>query len=134
MPETPMPGVNGQVVSAPALQASSSISSFDPAAMMLGWLASTASAGSFCLFSENGVGGLPFDTSTSLPAADTATVGRTNTAVIAARSNRDTRLIQMPPFWYGLRGLGGNRRGTKLSRARPRRQAERAYGEQAKRT
>ena len=36
-----------------------SISSFDPAARMFGWFASTAKAGSFCLFCENGVGGLP---------------------------------------------------------------------------
>ena len=33
--------------------------------MTLGWLASTASAGSFCLFCENGEGGLPLLTSTS---------------------------------------------------------------------
>src|SRR5207249_4857289 len=64
-PEAPTPPVNGQVVSSPGLQASSSISSLEPATRMLGRLASTASAGSFCLFSENGVGGLPTDTSVS---------------------------------------------------------------------
>ena len=35
-PETPTPGVNGQVLSAPALQASMSISSFEPATRMFG--------------------------------------------------------------------------------------------------
>ena len=63
-PEAPTPPVNGQVVSSPGLQASS-ISSLEPATRMFGRLASTASAGSFCLFSENGVGGLPTDTSVS---------------------------------------------------------------------
>ena len=33
--------------------------SFAPAAKMLGWFWSTARAGSFCLFSENGLVGLP---------------------------------------------------------------------------
>jgi hypothetical protein len=51
----PTPGVNGHVLSVPALHASMSISSFAPAAKMFGWFASAASAGSFCLFCENGV-------------------------------------------------------------------------------
>ncbi len=60
MPELPTPAVNGHVLSAPALHASMSILSFAPAASTFGWLASTASAGSFCLFCENGeTGGLP---------------------------------------------------------------------------
>jgi hypothetical protein len=58
-PETPTPGVNGHVLSVPALHASMLTSSFDPAARIFGWFASTASAGSFCLFCENGVDGLP---------------------------------------------------------------------------
>src|SRR6266699_3934921 len=83
MPETPIPGVNGQVVSAPALHASSSISSFEPAARMFGVFAFTASAGSFCLFCENGVGGLPTLTSVSRPTATTdIVVARANTAAI----------------------------------------------------
>src|SRR3954468_23503794 len=76
-PETPTPPGNGHVVSSPALQASSSISSLEPATRMFGRLASTASAGSFCLFSENGVGGLPTDTCVS---------GLNATAVTAAIS------------------------------------------------
>ena len=36
-----------------------SMLSFAPATRMFGWFASTASAGSFCLFCENGVVGLP---------------------------------------------------------------------------
>src|SRR5579859_2464074 len=69
MPDTPMPGVNGHDVSLPALQASSSISSLEPAARIVGLFALTAIAGSFCLFCENGVGGLPLLTSTSPPTA-----------------------------------------------------------------
>src|SRR3954447_26683704 len=66
-PETPTPSVNGQSVSGPALQASMSISSFAPAALYAGLLGSTATAGSFCLFWENGNGayGLPVVTSAS---------------------------------------------------------------------
>src|SRR6266550_7582312 len=67
MPDTPTPGVNGQVLSAPALQPSMSMLSFAPAATMFGWAASMATAGSFCLFCENGVVGLPTVTSMSPP-------------------------------------------------------------------
>jgi hypothetical protein len=42
-----------------------STSSLAPAATTLGLWASTATAGSFCLFCENGVDGLPIDTSAS---------------------------------------------------------------------
>src|SRR5438067_4106445 len=59
MPDTPTPFVKGQVVSLAALQASMSTSSLAPAASMSLLLASTARAGSFCLFSENGVVWLP---------------------------------------------------------------------------
>src|SRR5258705_3046078 len=71
-PETPTPGVNGQVLSVPALHASMSISSLDPATRMLGLLASAVIVGSFCLFCENGVGGLPFVTNTSAVGGRTA--------------------------------------------------------------
>src|SRR6266567_6443557 len=64
-PETPTPPVNGQVAGLPAAQASSSISSFAPAASTVGACGSTATAGSFCLFCENGEGGLPTVTSGS---------------------------------------------------------------------
>ena len=76
-----MPGVNGQVVSAPALQASSSISSLAPATRMLGLCWSTASAGSFCLFSENGEAGLPTDTTGSWTRLADAGNAATPTAV-----------------------------------------------------
>jgi len=62
MPEPPTPGVNGQVVSSPALQASSSMLSFAPAAIApvrSTGFGLTAIAGSFCLFCENGDIGLP---------------------------------------------------------------------------
>ena len=91
-----------------------SISWFAPAATTFGWWALTATAGSFCLFSANGVVGLPFVTRTSPLAALTGMVGITNTAAIAARSNRDMRLIQGPPFWPIGQGLGGNGRALKL--------------------
>src|SRR6266511_1728564 len=59
MPETPMPAVNGHVTSVRLLHASRSISSFTPAAAMVGTNGLTATAGSFCLFCGNGVDGLP---------------------------------------------------------------------------
>src|SRR5438132_13649772 len=62
-PETPTPAVNGHVVSLPALHASMSISSFEPATRMFGCDALTASPRSFCLFSDNWAGGLPTFTS-----------------------------------------------------------------------
>ena len=52
IPEPPTPGVNGQVVGSPALQASMSMLSLDPAARTSSLLASIATAGSFCLFCE----------------------------------------------------------------------------------
>src|SRR5689334_12899702 len=55
-PDTPTPGVKGHVVSLPALQASMSMLSFAPATNTVGWVMSTASAGSFCLFCANGDG------------------------------------------------------------------------------
>src|SRR3954449_9874558 len=42
-----------------------STSSLDPATSTSGWLASLAIVGSFCLFCENGRGGLPLLTKTS---------------------------------------------------------------------
>src|SRR3954451_23658196 len=66
-----------------------SISSFAPATRTVGWLASLAIAGSFCLFCENGLGGLPFLTSTSglkAPAVP-APAHRTPIATTGTRSN-----------------------------------------------
>src|SRR5919202_2382108 len=67
MPETPTPGVKGHVVWSPALQASMSMLSSAPAASTFGWFASTARAGSFCLFCENTRSLLPTVTSVSPP-------------------------------------------------------------------
>src|SRR5512140_1793033 len=96
MPEVPTPGVKGQVLSAAGLQPSMSISSLEPAARMLGWLASTARAGSFCLFCEKGVGGLPKETSVSglkarAGATPTRVRSRTN-----ANAKADRRLSCIP--------------------------------------
>ena len=49
--------MNGQSLSGPALQASMSMLSLAPAASTAGWAGSTATAGSFCLFCENGLVG-----------------------------------------------------------------------------
>src|SRR5438094_3752756 len=95
-----MPSVNGQVLSAAALHASMSISSFAPAARMFGWLASTASAGSFCLFSENGVVGLPLVTRT--PPATPALAGidaAMATASTAGTTASLIALIHIPLFF-----------------------------------
>src|SRR5215212_10506234 len=79
IPDTPTPSVNGQVVGSPALQASRSMLSLAPAARTLGWLGSTARAGSFCLFWEKTLSLLPTLTSVSGfnaqlgPAVSTAT-------------------------------------------------------------
>src|SRR5215470_6404480 len=92
-PEEPTPGVNGHVVGSPALHASMSISSLAPATTSDGLCASIATAGSFCLFCENGDDGLP--TVTSVPVAGPAGAGlaiaapapvstTTNTAAAAA--------------------------------------------------
>ena len=65
----------------PALHASMSMLSFAPAARTAGCAASIATAGSFCLFCENGAAGLPLLTRVLTPAASA-------TPVIASRSVR----------------------------------------------
>jgi hypothetical protein len=64
-PETPTPGVNGQVVGSPASQDSRSMLSLAPAARTRGSAGFTATAGSFCLFWEKMVSLLPTVTSVS---------------------------------------------------------------------
>src|SRR5215211_6680744 len=86
MPETPTPGVNGQVVGSPALQDSMSMLSFAPAARMFGCAASTAIAGSFCLFCENTASLLPTVTSRSPP----WTANAPETAKTSAAANNAT--------------------------------------------
>src|SRR6476646_1955677 len=65
MPAVPTPPVNGHVLSSRLLHASRSLSSFTPAATIDGAIGFTATAGSFCLFCANVVGGLVFVTSVS---------------------------------------------------------------------
>src|SRR5438094_10271801 len=83
-----MRGVKGQELSVPALQASMSISSLAPATRTLEACASTAMAGSFCLFCENGVVGLPTVTRVSVePAsAPTEAVASPATATMTGRT------------------------------------------------
>src|SRR5436190_12125520 len=65
--------------------------SFAPAARMFGWFASIATAGSFCLFCESGLVGLPMLTRVSgLNAAAGSAVDSTNNA--AETSKRQVRL------------------------------------------
>ena len=77
MPDVPTPGVKGHEL---PLQPCTSISSLEPAASTLGELASTAIAGSFCLFWAKGDGGLPEETRVSFGAA-VATVAAINAAI-----------------------------------------------------
>src|SRR5258707_1382545 len=71
-----MPGVKGHGLDGNwLLHACSSISSFEPATMMLLLWASTAMAGSFCLFCENGNVGLALVTFTEPAAAAWAASG-----------------------------------------------------------
>ena len=84
--------MNGQVVSARLLQASMSTSSFAPAAAMFGLAGLTATAGSFCLFCENGVGGLPLLTCVSADPATAPAVAATS-PVTATTTDRMWDLV-----------------------------------------
>src|SRR3954454_22800903 len=104
MPETLIPVVNGHVVSLRLLHASRSISSLEPAATMVGTYGLTATAGSFCLFCENGDGGLPVVTRVSsvvavAPATPTANATAIN-ATLNSVSVGETLLIS--PLSSGL--------------------------------
>ena len=90
-PETPTPSVNGQVLSGPALQASMSMLSLAPATATLVWLGSMATAGSFCLFCENGLVGLPMLTRVSWAAAGPASATTSRAAVNAHSAGRNSR-------------------------------------------
>src|SRR5919197_5415086 len=93
MPESPTPSVNGQVLGSPAAHDSRSISSLEPAATMVGRLASTATDGSFCLFCANGVAGLPTDTSVSLPVTPELAAGNNaNMALPTTAASNSNRL------------------------------------------
>ncbi len=80
--------MNGQSLSGPALQASMSMLSLAPAARTVEWLGSTATAGSFCLFCENGLGGLPAFTRTSWAAAGTASTATSPAVANVASAER----------------------------------------------
>src|SRR6059058_6322084 len=120
MPETPTPSVNGQVVGSPALHDSSSISSLAPDTTMFGWAASIATAGSFCLFCENGVTGLP--TLTRVSAGGDATAAPTPTVMTAtvARMLKRTDLMSAPvcPAVPESTAVVGARPTTKRARGR----------------
>jgi hypothetical protein len=62
--------------------------SFEPAASTSSLLASIAIAGSFCLFCENGLGGLPTETSRSPVAATAPGTVSTSAAAAAPSSQR----------------------------------------------
>src|SRR5207245_9872085 len=94
--DTPTPGVNGQIFGSPALQSSMSISSLLAATRTVGWLASTAIAGSFCLFCEKGVPLLPTDTRTSTGALP-RTVAENTSAKMAATGIAESLVILVPP-------------------------------------
>jgi hypothetical protein len=67
-----------------------SMLSFEPAARTFGACASIATAGSFCLFWENGPDGLPADTIESGPAAEAGAASKT--AKAAANSTDVLRM------------------------------------------
>jgi hypothetical protein len=96
IPDPPTPAVNGQVVGSPALQASMSMLSLDPAASTSSWFASIATAGSFCLFCENGLGGLPTETSRS-PGTPTA-LGTASASAAATAPSSERFLFMGPPL------------------------------------
>src|SRR5919198_6302396 len=102
MPEPPTSGVNGQVLSVPALQASMSMLSFAPAATMFDWIGLMATAGSFCLFWEKIPSLLSTVTSVSGPGAAPVGVAEAidpmSVATTATRRSRGERLIWTPPF------------------------------------
>src|SRR3954471_4090315 len=87
MPETLIPVVKGHVVSPRLLHASRSISSLEPAAAMLGRNGLTAPAGWFCLFCENGDGGLPIVTRVSSVVAVAPAMPTANATAINATLN-----------------------------------------------
>ena len=96
-PETPTPGVNGQVRSSPALHASMSMLSLAPAARIDGLTGLTASPGSFCLFCEKSESLLPTVTSVEPPGVSGAAVANpwTRTVASAARVAAASLLVRM---------------------------------------
>src|SRR3954471_19674594 len=105
MPETLIPVVNGHVVSLRLLHASRSISSLEPAATMSGTNGLTATAGSFCLFCEDGDGGLPLVTRVSSVVAVAPAIPTANATAINATLNSVSvgESLLISPLSSGLR-------------------------------
>src|SRR5215208_3455010 len=108
IPDVPTPGVNGHgdssVANTVVPHGAMSISSFAPAASVLGRDASIATAGSFCLFRGNGVVGLPTVTRASVAAAaataKTSAMSPRTATVQPRRAEILTFLISNPLFAY----------------------------------
>ena len=95
-------------MSSPALQSSISMLSFAPATITFGANASTARAGSFCLFCENGAGSLAVLTSESLASVTAPPeLARTSTVRSAAASGRAKTFLM---FTISLIGCSGGSR------------------------
>src|SRR3954468_14123443 len=124
MPETPTPGVNGHVLSAAALHASMSMLSLAPAATTFGCIGSMATAGSFCLFCENGPVGLPAVTRLSPPVCAVVVpvvAARTRTSTANAVTDRASRREDMRAIAPFLSSPGPHREdGATLDRLRTR--------------
>src|SRR5947209_5503924 len=69
--------------------------SFAAATRMFGLSASIATAGSYCLFCENGLGGLPTDTSVSELNAPASPTPMAATAAPAARLTNSFRMLSL---------------------------------------
>ena len=87
-----------------------SMLSLEPAASTSGWLASIATAGSFCLFAENGELGLPTVTSVSALSAWALPIGATSSAATAPMTSARKGLRMHPPFGSEARQPMGGRR------------------------
>src|SRR6516162_6325665 len=99
MPDVPTPAVNGhgRLAVAPAVpQGPRSISSLEPAASTIGWLASIATAGSFCLFRGKGPAGLPVVTGAPVVAPN-ATLLKTRANSPISPATIASFLILKPP-------------------------------------
>jgi hypothetical protein len=96
-PDTPTPGVNGQVVGSPASQDSRSMLSLAPAARIRGPTGLTASAGSFCLFCEKIVSLLPTVTSVSGVNAYAGAAASAATSTASSAMSTTRGLLSMSP-------------------------------------
>ena len=91
-PDTPTPSVNGQSLSAPGvagLHVDVVVGARRPATF--GCVGSMATAGSFCLFCENGLAGLPMLTRVSCAAAGPASATTSRAAANVQSAGRNSR-------------------------------------------